>query len=276
MAGSFDITGRSAFTNSGFDAFSGLAASEADTSPTVALSTATLGVFSETITLDATGSNTSGYAAALTPVTLTIQGEIIPCFARGTRIATPTGYRTVERLGVGDLVLTRSGRARPAIWIGERKIDCRRHNRPQAVLPVLIQAGAFAENVPARDLLLSPDHAMFSDGALVPIKYLINGTTIAQQDRRTQVHYFHVELDRHDVVLAEGLEVESYLDTGDRNMFANGGGPVVLHPDFSQRTWEAAGYAPLVVTGVELDRLRRQLQSRTRRVLRTRKTRAAG
>ncbi len=69
--------------------------------------------------------------------------------------------------------------------------------------------------------------------------------------------YYHVELPAHGVLLAEGLPAESYLDTGDRTNFANGGGPIALHPDFASRVWEAEGCAPLVVTGPVLDATRR-------------------
>jgi hypothetical protein len=71
---------------------------------------------------------------------------------------------------------------------------------------------------PRRDLFLSPDHAVFVDGALIPVRYLANGATIVQE-RRDQVSYWHVELDRHAVILAEGLACESYLDTGNRASF---------------------------------------------------------
>jgi hypothetical protein len=66
------------------------------------------------------------------------------------------------------------------------------------------------------------------------------------------ITYYHVELPAHDVVLAEGLPTESYLETGDRANFANGGGVVRQFPDFSARAWEAMGCAPLVVTGPDL------------------------
>ena len=68
--------------------------------------------------------------------------------------------------------------------------------------------------------------------------------------------YHHVELPYHSVLLAEGLAAESYLDTGDRANFINSDGPIALHPDFSSRAWEAAGCAPLVVTGPELEAAR--------------------
>ncbi len=85
----------------------------------------------------------------------------VPCYLRGTRIATPAGERAVESLAAGDLVLTQSGEARPITWIGHRRIDCRRHRRPRDVFPVRVRAGAFGDRLPARDLRLSPDHAVF-------------------------------------------------------------------------------------------------------------------
>ena len=69
------------------------------------------------------------------------------------------------------------------------------------------------------------------------------------------------ELPNHSVLLAEGLPAESYLDTGDRRNFANGGGAVALYPDFSSRVWEAAGCAPLVVSGPELEAARNQVNA---------------
>ncbi len=92
---------------------------------------------------------------------------------------------------------------------------------------------------------------MFVDDVLIPIGHLINGTSI-RQIARDEVTYYHVELPRHDVLLAEGLPTESYLDTNNRANFANGGGPVALHPEFAIRTWEAAGCAPLIVCGPKL------------------------
>ena len=86
---------------------------------------------------------------------------------------------------------------------------------------------------------------------LIPVKYLINGTSIAQV-AKDEVTYYHVELSQHSVLLAEDLTTESYLDTGDRSNFANCDGPVVLHPDFASRQWDARGCAPVVVTGREL------------------------
>ncbi len=175
----------------------------------------------------------------------------VTCYLRGTRIATPDGEHAIEWLAEGDLVLTKSGEARPIAWIGHRHVDCRRHPKPEKVWPVRVSVGAFGPRRPHTDLYLSPDHAVYVNEVLIPVKHLINGSTVAQVPV-DQVTYYHIELPRHDVVLAQGLPAESYLDTGDRSDFANGGGPVRLFPDFSTRVWEAHGCAPLIVSGPEL------------------------
>jgi T5SS/PEP-CTERM-associated repeat protein len=183
----------------------------------------------------------------------------VTCFAAGTRIATPDGEVAVEDLEIGRHVVTViDGRPQPVQWIGRRHIDCRRHPWPASVWPVRVRAGAFGPGPPARDLFLSPDHAVLVDGVLIPVKYLINRTSIAQVPRDT-VTYYHIELARHDAVLAEGLPAESYLDTDDRGKFDNGAGPVRLHPDLSSLVWEAKGCAPLVVTGPILAAARARL-----------------
>src|ERR1019366_700567 len=128
------------------------------------------------------------------------------------RIATVDGLVRVEDLRVEDVVVTADGAFEPIVWIGQRAVNCERHPRPETVWPVRVQAGAFGANVPVRDLYLSPDHAVFVNDVLVPVKLLINGTSIAQV-KQNRVTYYHVELPRHAVILAEGLTVESYLDT---------------------------------------------------------------
>ena len=187
----------------------------------------------------------------------------LACFAAGTRIATPRGEIAVEALAPGDLVLTASGAARPIVWIGHRRVNCQHHPQPKQVWPVRIAADAFGPGQPCRDLFLSPDHAVFDDDVLIPIRYLIDGTSIAQV-QRPEVTYYHVELSSHDVVLAEGLPTESYLDTGDRSNFANGGGTVSLFANFGAYVREALAYAPLIVTGPRLEALRRKLMDRAR------------
>ena len=187
----------------------------------------------------------------------------IPCFVSGTRIATPDRMVAVERLRAGMLVMTTEGVACSITWLGHRKVACKCRLRPASVWPVRVRAGAFADNVPERDLWLSPDHAIYANGVLIPIRYLVDGTTIAQVSRST-ITYWHIELTRHAIILAEGLPVESYLDTGDRSAFSNGGTVMAMFPDFAIRTWEAMGCAPLVVVGPEVAALRDLVAARRR------------
>jgi ELWxxDGT repeat protein len=186
--------------------------------------------------------------------------QVLPCFLAGTRLRAPHGEVAVETLREGDLLLTASGAAVPVTWIGQREVDIARHPAPARVRPVRIRRGAFGDNLPARDLLVSPDHAVLIDGALIPAALLIDGVSVAQEAHPT-AHYFHVELPMHDVLLAEGLAVESYLDTGNRDCFEAADGVTRLHPDFWALHWDNA-CAPLVLSGPRLAAARALLRDR--------------
>jgi hypothetical protein len=172
----------------------------------------------------------------------------IPCFRAGTRIATAGGPVAVEALRAGDRVLSAFGGSVPVVWIGYRHIDCRRHPRPEAVLPVRIRAGAFGAGLPHGDLWLSPEHSEHVDDVLIPIRCLVNGDSIRQEPVEV-VTYCHVELPAHDVIFAQGLPAESYLDTGYRGAFANGGPLRAVPDDYAQRVWAAEGCAPHITHG---------------------------
>lgn len=187
----------------------------------------------------------------------------LACFASGTRIQLDGREVAVEALQVGDLVETVSGVLRPVRWIGRRRINCDRHPFPHRAWPVRIAAGAFGAGLPRRDLLVSPNHALYLDGVLVPAKVLINGRNITQA-QAGQIEYFHIELDRHDVLFAEGLAAESYLDVGDRAVFENGGAVMTLFPDMADSDWaslmwESQGYAAIKLVGREVEAIKARL-----------------
>ncbi|MBN8897534.1 MAG: Hint domain-containing protein [Rhodospirillales bacterium] len=174
-----------------------------------------------------TGGTTTNFASSTADTF-----SYITCFVRGTRLATPEGDRRVEDLQPGDRVTTLSG-ARPVKWIGHRRIQISAYRHRDAAAPIRIRQGAFAEAVPAADLLLSPDHAVFVDGKLICVRQLVNGTTIRPDLSSDSVEYFHVEQDSHDILVSEGLTTESYLDTGNRGFFQNGDQPLTLRPDLT-------------------------------------------
>lgn len=206
-------------------------------------------LFTATVTSDTHNANASANNVVL--------AADVACFASATRLRTTRGDVAVENLHEGDSLLTRSG-PRPIVWIGRRRIDCKRHPRRHEVLPVKVHAGAFGDGLPCRDLRLSPDHAVFVADVLMPIKYLINGATIVQE-HVPEVTYFHVELPDHEVIFAEGMPAESYLDLGNRSVFENGGSSVQLHPDLASRLWDETACAPLIFGGPLLAAIRLRL-----------------
>jgi hypothetical protein len=146
----------------------------------------------------------------------------VNCFLPGTAIATETGEAAVETLTPGDLVRTADGRLEAVVWLGEMKIDTRLMH-PAKVNPVCITAGALGGGLPGRDLYLSADHAVEIDGVLYNAGALINGTTIYQvaQMPLEGFVYYHVETDGHELLLAEGMAAESFVDYVGRDGFDN-------------------------------------------------------
>lgn len=147
----------------------------------------------------------------------------VTCFVGGTLIMTQRGQVAVEDLRIGDLVLTLQGNPsmQPIMWIGHTRIHVARHPDPARVAPILVQAGALTDGVPNRDLRVSPEHALFLDGRLVPARLLLNGTSIVQELWRGEVTYWHVELPAHALLVSEGAISESYFDDGNRRNFDN-------------------------------------------------------
>jgi hypothetical protein len=184
------------------------------------------------------------------------------CFAAGTRILTADGRLVpVEALRDGDAVEVHDGSAARIVWIGYRTLDIDKHPGPAAVQPVLIEAGALGRGLPWRDLAVSPDHALYLDGHLIPAKALTNGFSIRQVERR-KITYYHIELPSHAVLFAEGAPAESYLETGNRGAFENGGWAVTLHPDFAQEQRERQGCAPFAEAGPVVEAVRQRLLDR--------------
>ncbi len=180
------------------------------------------------------------------------------CFLRGTSVLTADGPVAVELLQAGDQVMTLAGPMPvKAVRIRSFGVD---KPADQHAQPIRIAADAIADSKPARDLFVSPDHAMFIDGVLVPASLLQNGRTVTQAQMTGRIDYFHVEIEPHGILFAEGAETESYLDIGNRNHFMQSGA-ITLFPEQDPKTWEDA-CAPLILAGPKLEGIRRNLAAR--------------
>jgi Ca2+-binding RTX toxin-like protein len=154
-----------------------------------------------------------------------------PCYLAGMRILTQEGEVPVESLSIGDRVVTRDGRVEPIKWIGRRKVAARFAD-PLTVWPVRIKASALGNNVPSRDLLLSPDHAILVNDILIQAGALVNGTSIVRESSVPETFiYYHIELDDHSLVLAENTPAETFVDNVDRMGFDNWTEYQALHPE---------------------------------------------
>lgn len=181
------------------------------------------------------------------------------CFMAGTHILTPAGEVMIEDLRAGDLVITASGKAMPIKSLDVTYVSSQMANDKHAQ-PVKILAGAFAEGLPKRDLYVSPDHSFFFEDVLVPAHLLVNGSTICQIHRTSDITYYHLELEPHDLIIAEGVLTESFLNTGVQRRFSRQDVAMLL-PAPDPKTWEDA-CAPLLLSGPRLDLIRAGLRQR--------------
>ena len=193
------------------------------------------------------------------------ENDYAACYLRGTLILTAKGEVVVEDLRIGDLVITAGGEALPLKWIGRRSYRDWLAGGNQDVQPVLFKAGSLADHVPRRDLYVSPEHAMFLNGALIPARHLVNGVSILNVEDMAEVEYFHLEFDRHAVILAEGAQAESFVDDDSRMLFHNADEYRRLYPDEPPRR-AAVFCAPRLERGHALDTIRRTLAARAGRL----------
>jgi Hint domain len=181
----------------------------------------------------------------------------LTCFLAGTMIGTPGGATAIDKLAIGDLVLTADGSAKPVKFIGRQTVSMLFGDKAKSQ-PILIKAGALAQNVPARDLYTSPGHAMLIDGVLVIAGALVNGTSVVRwDDVPASFIYYHIELEGHDVVFAEGAATETYCDNVPRDMFDNADEFKALYPNAE----------PIAQLGLPTVKSARQLPPATRRRL---------
>jgi hypothetical protein len=212
------------------------------------------------VTLDLPGVTLAELSFAIQSGDTVISFDNAQCYCPGALILTDRGEAPIETLATGDLVRTHAGALRPIKWIGRRSYHGRFVRGNHLMLPICIKAGAIEAGVPARDLFVSPGHALYLDGALIPAWRLVNGVSITQAATVEEVTYLHIELDEHDVILAEGCPAESFIDDNSRHQFQNAAEFDALYPGAAGRA--GAMCAPRIEEGFHLQAIHRRLASR--------------
>lgn len=142
------------------------------------------------------------------------------CFADGTFLATPSGNTPIEQLRAGDLVETADRGPQPITWAYSHTWTAAEIARSPNLAAVLIRAGALGVGLPSKDLRLSQQHRVLIKGAiaqrmfgasevLVPAKSLLTLPGVSLDFPETDVTYFHIMLDQHEVVFSNGVPSES-------------------------------------------------------------------
>jgi hypothetical protein len=198
---------------------------------------------------------------------IVVKSEDFVCFAAGTLIRTPLGDTPVETLKIGDVVLTGSGEMRRVKWMGHRDVDFRLTPNASPRQPIRIAADAFGPSRPSQDLYLSAGHSVCVDllgEVFIPVGYLVNGATIAKVEVE-EITYWHVELDSHDILIANNLPAESYLAMGNRGAFEELRGLLPAVMEGRERT-HADFCRPVVTEGPILDFVRQRLVARAEEI----------
>jgi hypothetical protein len=212
----------------------------------------------DSVTLDYTFDDGSATATA------SVQAFVgIACYCAGTLILADHGEVAVETLQIGDRVITASGVARPIKWIGKRSYGGRFIMGRKDILPICFKTGSLGDGVPKRDLWISPHHAMYLQGVLIEARDLVNELTVTQAEQVDEVEYFHIELESHDVIVAEGALSETFVDDDSRSMFNNAHEYKGLYPDAAVA--EARYCAPRVRDGYQIEAVRRAIDARAGR-----------
>mgnify|MGYP001474347332 CR=1 FL=1 len=190
----------------------------------------------------------------------------LTCYLSGSMIRTPKGDVAVEDMRIGDSVVAFDWKnnkdiVRPVVWVGKARAIVRPHLLDdEAGWPVRILKDAIADGVPYKDMLITPEHCLFFKDRFVPVRMLVNGMSIFYDKSITSFDYYHVETEQHSVITSDGMQTESYLDTGNRSSFRQEGKIVTLRG--AVKNWEDDAAAPLGVEHTFVESLFRRIECR--------------
>jgi len=178
------------------------------------------------------------------------------CYLAGTMLLTPQGERAIETLEAGDqITIYKNGTTLTQTILRVGRAHAKNGSTGHADLdgvPVRVRAGALADGVPSRDLLVTPEHCMMLEGGFIPVRMLVNGMSIAYDHAITEYDYYHVETEQHSVLIANGALSESFLDVGHRpDALMQGNTLTRLHA----LSWEKDAALPLITDRARVEPL---------------------
>ena len=189
-----------------------------------------------------------------------------PCFLAGANFQTPEGDVVVENLQEGDVVATYNPdngafEYSKVTWVGKGRRHASVHLEDDlSGYPVRILRDALADGVPSADLLITSEHSLFFNGGFVPVRMLVNGYSVFYDKNISEYEYYHVETEKHSVLIASNVLSESYLDTGNRKGFVQTGQVVRL--GVVKHDWETDAVAPLTVSRDVVEPVYRSIEER--------------
>ncbi|BCK76522.1 outer membrane protein [Acetobacter aceti NRIC 0242] len=200
--------------------------------------------------------NNISLAAGVTPSDFTYTQNndgtyTFACFLADSMILTPQGDVPVQDILIGDEVVAMVNglpEIRKVVWTGVTHVSVSADlPDDEAGYPVRILKGAFSQNVPWKDMLITSEHCLYLEGRFIPVRLLVNGRSIFYDRTITSYDYYHVETEQHSILSADGVLTESYLDTGNRSSFRQSGTVAAL-PISRALSWENNAAAPLEVS----------------------------
>ena len=187
-----------------------------------------------------------------------------PCYLCGTMIETRDGLKAIEEIRAGDMVYAYEGSARvlkPVTWVGSGHHSVRR-NRPDDVAgyAIHIVKDALADNIPYKDMRITPEHCLYIDEKFIPARMLVNHHSIRYDYSKTEYTYYHLELEKHGVIKADGVLSESYLNTDNHKNFHNPEKVVQLRQE--TKDWAQDAAAPLETSREAVEPVHAHLKQR--------------
>lgn len=182
-------------------------------------------------------------------VTVTLNTGSYNCFLAGAMIETINGLIAIEDIQVGDQIITYNNQQqqKSVIWTGYNQAYITAHVSDNlSGYPVRIIKNAIAEGVPSKGLLLTSEHCVLLNDHFIPVRMLVNDTSIFYDYNITEYTFYHIETEEHSIISADNLLTESYFNTGNRSSFISYNNTIDITN--KNKKWNIDSAAPLTTT----------------------------